>query len=60
MGVLSDVRDDPEIAVELFHLINFVVEGRIARPKAIQELYDRLPPNKREWIAERDLKNIPS
>lgn len=51
-----DVRDDPAIAAELFRLVNFIVEDRISRPKAIQELYDRLPQEKREWIEKRDAK----
>lgn len=49
-----DVRDNPEIATELFHLVNFIVEDRISRPKAIEELYARLPQNKLEGIRQRD------
>ena len=49
-----DVRDDPEIVTELFQLVNFIVEDRIARPKAIQELYMRLPESKRKAIEARD------
>jgi hypothetical protein len=52
-GVL-DVRDDPALAAELFALINFIVDDRISRPKAIRELYSRLPPNKLEGIKNRD------
>lgn len=51
-----DVRDDPTIASELFGLVNFIVEDRISRPKAIQALYDRLPAEKREAIEKRDSK----
>lgn len=49
-----DVRDDPEIAGQLFELINLIVEDRIARPKQIQALYSRLPQGKRDAIAKRD------
>jgi hypothetical protein len=49
-----DVRDDPALAAELFVLINFIVDDRISRPKAIRELYSRLPPNKLEGIRNRD------
>jgi hypothetical protein len=49
-----DVRDDPEIAAELFRLINFIVEDRISRPKAITTLYNRLPEAKRQAIERRD------
>lgn len=51
-----DVRDDPAIASELFRLVNFIVEDRITRPKEIQELYDRLPEDKRSAIEKRDSK----
>jgi len=49
-----DVRDDPSVAAELFELVNFIVEDRIARPKAIQSLYERLPESKRKAIEQRD------
>jgi hypothetical protein len=49
-----DVRDDPGIVVELFELINFIIEDRIARPKAIDDLYMRLPESKRKGIEKRD------
>jgi Domain of unknown function (DUF4145) len=49
-----DVRDDPEIASELFGLLNFIVEDQIAQPKAIQALYGRLPEEKRKAIEQRD------
>jgi Domain of unknown function (DUF4145) len=49
-----DVRDDPSIATELFRLINFIVEDRISRPKAIRALYSRLPAGKLEGIKQRD------
>jgi hypothetical protein len=51
-----DVRDDPLIAVELFKLVNFIVEDRISRPKAIEALYNRLPARKLEGIQKRDSK----
>jgi hypothetical protein len=49
-----DVRDDPSIALELFKLINFIVEDRITRPKSIGRLYSRLPDNKLDGIKRRD------
>lgn len=52
-GVL-DVRDDPEIAMMLFELVNFIVEDRIARPKQIDALYAKLPEGARKQIEERD------
>jgi hypothetical protein len=49
-----DIRDDPSIALELFKLINFIVEDRISRPKNIQRLYSRLPDGKLDGIKRRD------
>lgn len=49
-----DLRDDPEIANELFGLVNFIVENQIAQPKAIKELFERLPEAKRKAIEQRD------
>jgi hypothetical protein len=49
-----DMKDDHETAVQLFELINFIVEDRIARPKKIQALYNRLPETKRQAIEKRD------
>ena len=49
-----DVRDDPALAVELFDLINFIIEDRIRRPKEIKKLYEKLPQSKRDAIEKRD------
>jgi Domain of unknown function (DUF4145) len=49
-----DVRDDPALASELFALVNFIVEDRISRPKAIKAIYDRLPKSKLDGIRKRD------
>lgn len=51
-----DVRDDPEMALRLFELVNIIVEDRIARPKHIEELYGKLPEGARKQIEERDAK----
>lgn len=52
-GVI-DLNDTPEIAQNLFSMINFIVEDRIARPKEIARLYDKLPQSARKAVAERD------
>jgi len=49
-----DLSDSPETAQQLFHLINFIVEDRITRPKEIQALYNGLPEGSREAINKRD------
>lgn len=49
-----DVNDTPEIAQELFTMVNFIVEDRITRPREIEALYNRLPEEKRKQIEDRD------
>ncbi len=46
--------DSPDIALELFRIVNFIVDDRIRRPKEIEALYDKLPPGARASIAKRD------
>ena len=49
-----DVNDTPEVAHNLFAMLNFIVEDRISRPKHIQSLYEKLPEAARTAIAKRD------
>jgi len=49
-----DVNDTPETAHQLFRMINFIVDDRIARPKEIQALYAQLPQGAKDAIAKRD------
>ncbi|MFZ5678511.1 MAG: DUF4145 domain-containing protein [Pseudomonadota bacterium] len=49
-----DLKDNREIAVKLFTLVNIIAEAMISRPKQIQELYGNLPPAKLEQIERRD------
>lgn len=49
-----DINDTPEIAHQLFRMINFIVEDRITRPKEIQALYSQLPQGAIDAIAKRD------
>lgn len=48
------IEDTPEIAHQLFKMINFIVEDRITRPKEVQALFDQLPQGAVEAIAKRD------
>lgn len=51
-----DIRDDRNIAMQLFRLVNIVVHDRISQPREISELYASLPQSKRDSIAKRDGK----
>lgn len=54
-----DLKDDIETALQLFGLINFIVEDRITRPKTIQDLINTLPEGKLKGIENRDKVKTP-
>ena len=49
-----DWNDDQTTAARLFDLINIIVLDRISNERAIDELYDDLPPEKVKAIEKRD------
>jgi Domain of unknown function (DUF4145) len=49
-----DLSDDTETALALFDVMNYIVDQRIAQPKRLEALYDKLPEGAREAIAKRD------
>jgi hypothetical protein len=49
-----NLNDTPEIAHQLFSMVNFIVEDRITRPSEITVLYESLPETARKAIEERD------
>lgn len=55
LGVI-DVQDNPEIAVTLFGLLNFIVEKIITENKQIDKLYNSIPQNLRDGIENRNNK----
>lgn len=54
-GIL-DLRDDRATAMELFGLINLIVDTKITQPKRIDELYSQLPVEKLKAIERRDAR----
>jgi len=54
-GVL-DVKDNPEIALNLFKLVNLIVEHMITQSKEVSELFESLPEGAKDAIAKRDKK----
>ncbi len=51
-----DINDTPEIAQQLFEMINFIIQERITRPKQIEALFAGLPETSRAAIKKRDGK----
>lgn len=51
-----DINDTPEVAYNLFEMMNYIVEDRIERPKKIQALYSQLPEGARKLIEARDTR----
>lgn len=51
-----DLRDDQETAIQLLRLINAIGEQMISHPKAVKEMYEKLPEAKRKAIEARDGK----
>lgn len=49
-----DLRDNRDIALALFRIINLIVETEITEPKRLDALYDSLPKSKLDGIASRD------
>ena len=55
-----DIDDTPEIARELFDILNEIIEEQISKPKKqaeIDKIYQNLPKNKLEGIKNRDKNN---
>lgn len=51
-----DISDTPEIARNLFRLVNLIATQMYTDPREINELYDSLPDEKKEGIEKRDKK----
>ena len=48
------IEDTPEIALNLFKMVNYIVEDRITHPREIEQLYGQLPESSRKAIEKRD------
>jgi len=53
---IIDLNDDRDTASQLLLLINSIVDQMISHPKKVEELYGKLPENKREAIEKRNDK----
>jgi hypothetical protein len=52
-----DLKDDINTATRLFELVNAVADQMISQPNRINELYKKLPEEKRKAIEKRDRKS---
>jgi hypothetical protein len=52
------LRDDPQTALQLFGLVNFIADNRISEPRRIQKIYGALPESKRLAIDARDQRAL--
>jgi hypothetical protein len=52
-----DLNDDRDTALRLFDLVNSIADQMISHPKAVEEMYQKLPENKRKSIEQRDKKS---
>ena len=49
-----DITDDIDTASRLFELVNHIAEIMITHPKKVDEMYNKLPEEKRKAIGKRD------
>jgi len=49
-----DLRDNVDIAMSLFQLVNMIVAVMITEPHQVEEIYSKLPEGARQAIAKRD------
>jgi hypothetical protein len=57
-GVI-DLNDNKDTANQLFGLFNAIADQMISHPKHVNDLYGKLPEEKRKHIEERDGKSQP-
>lgn len=51
-----DLKDDRDTATKLFDLVNIIAEQMISIPKHVEEVYGKIPEEKRKAIDKRDGK----
>ena len=54
-GVI-DLNDKPDVAAQLFKLVNIISDQMISEPKEIDEMYESLPQEKKQQVEKRDNK----
>ena len=51
-----DIKDNKEVAINLFQLINLIAEVMISQPKEVEKLFNSLPKEQLDAIVKRDKK----
>ena len=51
-----DLRTDKETAEKLFNIVNYISDSIYTRPKKIQDMFGKVPEDKKEAIKQRDSK----
>lgn len=53
-----NIDDNSDIAIKLFHVLNFIADEMITKPKELELLYkDVIPESTKEYINQRDAKD---
>ena len=55
-GVI-DLRDEKELVLKLFRIINFIINQMITQPQEIARIYNKLPEGPKKAIEQRSQKN---
>jgi hypothetical protein len=53
---MLDLKDDRQTALFLFEILNSIADQMISHPKAVRDMYAKLPEEKRKAIEARDRK----
>lgn len=52
-GVI-DLKDDRDTALRLLEIVNIIADQMLSQPKAVQEMYEKLPDGKKQAIEARN------
>lgn len=55
-GVI-DISDDRDTALNLFEIVNIIIEKMISHPLAVDKMFDKIPESKKAAIEQRDKKS---
>lgn len=53
-----DLRDNQEVALGLFDLVNSIAMDRLTTPRMVREMYELMPEAKRQAVEQRDAPGV--